>query len=397
MPGSILILTNRVPYPLHDGGALAMDAMIRGYHRAGWQVHVLAMNTTRHPVAAPVLAQLYHEIAGFHTVETDNRIRPSGLLRNLLFSRDPEHASRFRSDAFAGKLLKLLRQVQPQVVQLESPFLATYIPLIREACRARLVYRAHNIEHQIWRRLAAEARGPRRAYLSNLARRMATFEHRLWQQADLTVAITNADAHIIAEHATAAKVLVAPFGLDTAAPPLPLPPPPLRIYHIGAMDWLPNQEGIRWFLEKVWPLVHDRAPQASFHFAGRAMPPSFEEGLPPQAFCAGEVKDARQFIADKHLLVVPLRSGSGIRVKTLEGMAAGRLVVSTDVGMQGIEAESGKHFLKANSVEEFVGQIIYALRHEEELRRIAAAGRNMVAAHYDAPVIMQRLSRALEC
>ena len=99
MPGRILLLTNRVPYPLRDGGALAMDTMIRGYHDAGWQAHLLAMNTTRHHVPQEKLDKLYPQLAGFDTVEVDNRVRAISLIKNLLFSREPEHAVRFRSEA----------------------------------------------------------------------------------------------------------------------------------------------------------------------------------------------------------------------------------------------------------------------------------------------------------
>lgn len=395
MARRILILTNRVPYPLHDGGALAMDAMIRGYHDAGWQVQVLAMNTTRHPVAPEKLTQLYPQIEGFHTMSIDNRVRPAALLKNLLLSREPEHAGRFRSDAFAERLQALLKDFQPEAVQLESPFLAAYIPVIR-ATGARLIYRAHNIESQIWQRLAAEARGPKRAYLRNLARRMAAFEQQLWEAADLILPITKADAQQMCAQGIRKPVVVAPFGIDARQTPFAFPPLPLKAYHIGAMDWLPNREAVQWFLKDAWPLILQRTPQLSFHFAGRAMPDVFREALPPQASCAGEVADAGAFIADKHVLIVPLRSGSGIRVKTLEGMAAGKLVVSTDVGMQGIEAAAGVHFLRANTAEEFAQQLQWASTHPEAAGGIAAAARAMVEKHYDAHEIIQRLIAAVE-
>ncbi|MBS1614525.1 MAG: glycosyltransferase [Bacteroidetes bacterium] len=396
MPSRILILTNRVPYPLHDGGALAMDALIRGYHQAGWQVHVLAMNTSRHPVAADKLSTLYPQIAGFHTVAMDNNIRPAALLKNLLFSREPEHASRFRSDLFAEKLSSLLTKIQPQVVQLESPFLAGYIPLIRQVVPCKVVYRAHNIESQIWLRLAQAAAGPRAAYLRNLARRMTVFEQKLWQEADLIAAITEADARVMQAQHLATPVVVVPFGIAAPEQTFQFPPLPLRLYHIGAMDWLPNREALQWFLQEVWPKLYAQLPELSFHFAGRAMPDVLKERLPAGAFCAGEVGDAASFISDKHLLVVPLRSGSGIRVKTLEGMAAGKLVISTDVGMQGIDAEAGRQYLRANTSEEFMAQIAWAAAHTEEVIRISGSAAEFLRERYDARKIMQAFLPALQ-
>lgn len=94
MPQTILILTNRIPYPLHDGGALAMNAMIRGY-KPGWQVYLLAMNTTRHLVPPDKLKELYTDLAGFETVLINNEVSTQGIAKNLLFSSEPEHADRF--------------------------------------------------------------------------------------------------------------------------------------------------------------------------------------------------------------------------------------------------------------------------------------------------------------
>src|ERR1043165_4657344 len=130
MPRTILILTNRIPYPLHDGGALAMNAMIRGYQKAGWRVHLLAMNTTRHLVSPEQLSTLYPDLASFTTVSIDNEVSTPGILRTLLLSREPEHADRFRSETFSEKLRELLGHIKPDVVQLESPYLASYIPTI---------------------------------------------------------------------------------------------------------------------------------------------------------------------------------------------------------------------------------------------------------------------------
>jgi glycosyltransferase involved in cell wall biosynthesis len=393
---SILILTNRIPYPLRDGGALAMDAMIRGYQLAGWQVHVLAMNTSRHAVQPETVTQLYPQIAGFHTVAVDNAVTITGILKNLLLSREPEHVDRFRSPGFASALIGLLRQVQPDAVQLESPFLGTYLPEIRKyAPKTRIVYRMHNVEGQIWGRLAGESGGIRRVYLRSLTARMARYERRLWTEVDLLLPITATDAAVVRKAEVATPLEVAPFGIvaHEAAPPAPAL---TRMYHIGAMDWIPNQEGVRWFLQQIWPGLHDMAPGLSFHFAGRNMPEAFREGLPEGAFCVGVVPDAAAFAGDKHILVVPLRSGGGIRVKVLEAMARGKLVISTALGMQGIEAKAGLHYLCADTGAEFMEHAAWAATHPEGAAAIAGAAQQLIRDHYDEKQIMHRVIQRLE-
>lgn len=396
MSSRILILTNRVPYPLRDGGALAMDAMIRGYHDVGWQVHLLAMNTSRHCVPQEILQGLYTKIAGFHTVDIDNDVHIWGIIKNLLFSYEPEHAARFRSQAYAVALAKLLRDVEPQVIQLESPFLASYLPVVRaEAAGAIVVYRMHNVEGQIWSRLAAESSGLKRLYLEVLARRVKRYERRLWEQVDLILPISEQDAAAISAANVLTPTVQAPFGI-TVEEKQPLPPGPFKVYHIGAMDWLPNQEAISWFLKEAWPELHAASPDITFHFAGRGMPLTFYENLPPGAFCAGEVEDAAAFIRDKHLLVVPLRSGSGIRIKILESMAQGKLVISTDIGMQGINAQDNLHYLEANTAYMFAQTISWAHKHPREAANIVRLAYELVRERYDAHQVIKRVTAKLE-
>jgi hypothetical protein len=396
VPLTILILTNRIPYPLRDGGALAMDAMIKGYHDAGMKVHLLAMNTSRHFVRPEVRDTLYTELAGFDTIDVDNAVTTAGILKNLLFSREPEHAERFTSAAFAAKLSQLLRVIQPHVVQLESPFLAGYLPVIRNESKALLVYRMHNVEGQIWSRLAAESSGLKRAYLQILAKRLERYEQRLWRVTDLLLPITGADARAVKKAGINTPVEVAPFGIHPPDTEQKWPPGHLKAYHIGAMDWLANRDAVSWFLKEVWPKLHAISPRITFHFAGRAMPDSFYGSLPEGAYCEGEVGDAQAFIQDKHMLVVPLRSGGGIRIKILEAMAQGKLVISTNVGMQGIEAVDHVHYLSANTAQEFVRLIAWAGAHPDKAASIAQAAQRLIREQYNAAVIMARIIRRLE-
>lgn len=398
MPRSILILTNRIPYPLHDGGALAMDAMIRGYAAAGWEVHLLAMNTVRHRVPDEKLATLYSDLAGFYVTEVDNSFSKTGILKNLFLSREPEHVGRFRSDAFAQILDVLLQTIGPDAVQLESPFLATYLPLIREECGV-VIYRMHNVEGQIWRRLATASSGLKKLYLANLSARLKRYEERLWREVDLLLPITETDADAVRSAGVDTPLVVAPFApqcIKADGNIVRAVSCKLKAYHIGAMDWLANREGVCWFLDEVWPMLHEWAPEVEFHFAGRAMPESFYKNLPEGVFCAGEVADADAFIADKDLLVVPIRSGGGIRVKILEAMAAGKLVVSTDVGMQGIDAQPELHYLRANSAQEFAHLIAWATTHAEKVDAVTSTAQELIRERYNASAIMEKVASAVE-
>jgi glycosyltransferase involved in cell wall biosynthesis len=150
-------------------------------------------------------------------------------------------------------------------------------------------------------------------------------------------------------------------------------------YHIGAMDWLPNKEAIDWFISDIWPLVKQSLPDFLFYFAGRNMPQSYSTVNEDGIHCKGEVPNADAFIADKKILIVPLRSGGGVRVKILEAMAAGKIVVSTGTGMQGIDAVAGEHYLLADTPEVFAQQLKWALENKAAAEQIARNAQSLIA------------------
>lgn len=391
----ILILSNRVPYPLNDGGALAMHQMINGYHDAGWTVHLMAMNTSRHPVAETEIREQYRHLQGLTIVPFNTDIRPAGLLRNLLFSTRPNHADRFYGAAFADRLPGVIEAFRPDFIQVESLFLSGYLPLIRACSPCPVVLRMHNVEYQIWERLAAETGNLlKRAYLRNLAARMRRYERGMWQAYEILLPITHHDAQVAAAAAPGARIRTVPFGLPAAA----FGGTVLQAegdwtgYHLAAMDWLPNREAIEWFVADVWPEIHRISPEFRFYYAGRHMPQHLLQPKQPGLFAEGMVPDARTFIADKKILIVPLRSGGGLRIKILEALAAGKIVISTATGMQGIDAQDGVHYLRADTPAEFASAVRWCLDHPAKANELAENGRELAATHYNSTTIMTQLT-----
>jgi len=393
--GRILILTNRVPYPLNDGGNLAMKAMIDGYHANGWDVFLLCMNTSRHYVQQDVLDNIYTNVTSFKTVDVDNSVKPLSLLKNFLFSTEPEHATRFRNHAFAGSIKQAISDFAPDVVQVESVYLSTYLPLIRQCTNAKAVLRLHNIEYQVWERLAKEVGNPlKKFYLSNLAKRIKSYEERVWNQYDLLLPITSFDGQAVKKVADT-PMHITPFGIDVKNSDESTPQAQWVGYHIGAMDWLPNREGIDWLLNDVWPLILKQSPDFRFYFAGRNMQEQYIQLNIKNVTCAGEVPDANEFMADKKILVVPIQSGGGIRVKILEAMAAGKVIISTSVGMQGIEAVPGTHFLQADTAEEFSRAVKWCLDHKNEAEKMGEQAKELIIRQYNATDIAEKLCARL--
>jgi polysaccharide biosynthesis protein PslH len=168
----ILQVTNKVPYPANDGGAIACMNLTRGFALLGHEVTVFAMNTLKHHTEISEIPESVKDWAEFRLVDVPARISPVDATINLLFSGKPYNAVRFISKPFAKKLKQLLQEKEFDIIQLEGLYVCPYIPLIRKYSNAKIVYRAHNIEHEIWERTAAISTGIKRIYLKILAKRI---------------------------------------------------------------------------------------------------------------------------------------------------------------------------------------------------------------------------------
>jgi polysaccharide biosynthesis protein PslH len=393
----ILILTNRIPYPLKDGGNMAMHAMIEGYHNAGYRVHLLAMNTTKHHVKSEVLSTVFSHLFAFTSVEIDNELKWKDLLRNFFFGREPEHAKRFYSEDFKAKLKEILLDFKPDAVQVESVYLSTYLPVIKKHSTAVTVLRMHNVEYQIWQGLAQKTKNKLKSfYLDNLSIRVRNYERMAWKEYDLLLAITEKDAALVQRLETVSNILVAPFSIDTNKIKPSTKEEEWVGYHIGAMDWKPNQDGMRWFLHNAWPVIHKSVPKFKFYFAGRGMDNDFLETKISGVQCMGEVPNADAFIEDKKILIVPLWSGGGIRVKILEAMASGKIVITTSKGIKGIEARPDEHYLRAHSPKDFAKHIKWCLENKEAAEGLAANARALVLEKYEKNKVMKTVTDEVE-
>jgi glycosyltransferase involved in cell wall biosynthesis len=165
------------------------------------------------------------------------------------------------------------------------------------------------------------------------------------------------------------------------------------IYYIGALDWTPNQEGLLWFLENVWPHILKTCKNTILHIAGRNAP----QWLIPKiakhnVMFHGEVPNAYTFMQNAGIMIVPLLSGSGMRVKIIEGMAMGKAIVSTTIGAEGIDVENGKEILIADKPDDFAQKIISLLESAELSVFISKNARKCAIEKYDNKNISKKLS-----
>ncbi len=387
----VLFLCNKSPFPAREGGPIAMNSLIEGMIKAGHQVKVLAVNSYKYNVSLDEIPEEYKAKTGLELVFLDLKIKPFDAFLNL-FSGSSYHVERFISPVFRKKLVEILQHYQFDVVQLETLFMVPYVVEIRKYSKAKIVLRAHNIEHLIWKRLSQQTGFfIKRWYLEHLAKTLKRFELKALGKVDGIAAITRKDAAFF-RGLTSTHVIDVPFGLTLSHHLVQERPKTLPdFFHIGAMNWIPNEEGIRWFLDEVWPEVHKKYPEIQFHLAGRYMPAWLVDGYQPTIKVWGEVENANDFVQKHDIAIVPLLSGSGIRIKIIEAMALGKAVITTEVGAEGILYQNDVNIIIANNKSEFVNAIEKCLSKPGFSNEIGKNARALIETVYDNQQIVSRL------
>jgi glycosyltransferase involved in cell wall biosynthesis len=284
-------------------------------------------------------------------VVLDPRTERRGSLAGLA-PRGSLVLDRFRDRALGPRLREAAASGRYDVIQLDGLAPALFLDDVRAAARGTIVYRAHNVEHDIWRQRAEACRIPLlRPVLRREARRVLEAERRVWAGVDGVAAISAAVAGACAAEGRPTADI--PVAVD---PALAERTPPARdVHYLGDMAWAPNREGMRWFLRDVWPEVRDRHPSVELHVGGRGSGRLSARGAGVVAH--GVVADSAAFHDAHGIMVAPVRQGSGLRVKVLEAMARGRPVVSTTLGADGIGARHGEEILLADGPDAFAGAV----------------------------------------
>ena len=351
----ILQISPRVPYPLHDGGAIGIYNITQGLLQAGHRVTMLAINTPKHHQPADALAHLGPQFR-LVTVDVNTDLKPVKALRNLLTSSFPYNVQRFISPAVALQLAQILAREAVDMVQLEGTFVAYYAGWLRGhdepgeeyLGRVPLVLRAHNVEYIIWQRLAAHEHNPlKRYYLRHLAGRLKRFEQQCLAHVDAVAAITEEDVGRLQALGCPVPIILVPAAVELSAfrPAPAARPRPRTVFLLGSLNWLPNLEGLDWLLREVWPAVHAELPDLELHVAGSHPPARLLAPRTDNVFIHGFVASAADFLGQYELMLVPLLSGGGMRIKIIEGMAAGKAILSTPLGAEGVAARDGHDLL----------------------------------------------------
>jgi len=393
----ILQISNKAPYPPNDGSSIAVYNMAKGFINNGAELHLLTINTLKHYKSENEIPQDFLEQSHYVAVDRDTSVTPIGALMNL-FSSESFFVSRFVFKEFEEKIIEKLKANQFDIVHLEGLFVAPYIPIIRKHSKAKITIRTHNVEHLIWDRLIEnEKSAVKRKYLSIQNARLKKLELQILKEADGIVTITDYDKKVFEQLGIKTKAVVSPTGivLDRYAINRSITKTN-SVFHLASMDWMPNTEAVDWFLEKVWTKYLKNESNLQFTLAGRFMPDSYLKQSQGNLKVIGSIDDNIQFYNEHEIMMVPLQSGSGMRIKIIEGMAMGKVIVSTSIGAEGIPVTHNENIIIADTPEDFANAIKNLSSNQELKTKIGNNARKFIEDNFENTKLISELLKFYE-
>ncbi len=391
----VLWVNTNFLHPATKGGQLRTLGILRELSRRH-EIHYVAIEDPAHPEAWEQASEYSFRAYPFrHRIAPRRSFRFAAQLARGLFSEMPLAVSRFHCPELGRYIAELMRRERFDRAVVDHLAPAAYFPAME-----RSLFFQHNVETMLWRRHAQHAPDPaRRLYFNLQARRMFEFERRACRAAGHIVAVSDIDADAMRTLFGADRISVVATGVDVEyfAPP-PAPAPVADLVFVGSMDWLPNADGVAFFVREVLPLIRRTKPGCTFAIAGRTPPSQILElaRSDPRVAVTGTVPDIRPYFWGAKVSVVPLRIGGGTRLKIYEAMAARTPVVSTTIGAEGLDVGDSSTIRLADSPADFARECVALLASTAERRRMSAAAWELVSSRFSWRQVARVFERTLE-
>lgn len=373
-------------FPNDTGGRIRTTNILRGLKGGAFEIVLVCMasDEQRQRWAAEIDGVCDEFVPWAPSPRRPNWRRVIDLLDDL-----PANVIVDKSEAGMAAVARVLARPGIDVVVFDFVHAAVLRPA-QDSKAASLCF-THNVEAEIFRRHAEQAKDPaRRAVWSSQFRKMERFEREALQGFDTVIAVSERDAKHFREHHGLRRVRAIPTGVDLdffqfkPMPAIDADHPPTVVF-TGSMDWDPNIDGIRFFVTEVWPRVLEKEPRARFKVVGRTPPPALVQ-LAQQTTrnveFTGRVDDVRTHVWGSQVFVIPLLVGGGTRIKAFEAMAMGCPIVSTSIGMEGLDAQPDRDWLCRDDAPGLAEAVLALLADEPRRTGIAAQARELVERQF---------------
>ncbi len=381
----LLFISPRFLFPLNEGGKIRTVGMLRAMKGGVFDITLASPAPADLGLFAGDIESVADRFISWPAAQGGFIAKTLGVLGPL-----PASVATDRSDAGRAAIAKALA-AGTDVVVADFPHSAVLLP---DRLDAASVMFTHNLEAEILERHAAVAQGWRRFVWQREARKMDTFERATLRRFDSVVAVSDRDAMALALRYGLRKVSRIETGVDLDFYSYQPPRAEAGVaVFAGAMDSRTNIDGIEFLLRAVWPRVHAARPSSLMLIAGRNPPAALVAEAKASGMnwrFTGSVADIRPHLHAGDLSVIPLRVGSGTRLKAFEAMASGLPVVSTTLGVEGLGLSPGEHYLAADTEADFADAVLRLLDDSALRTRLAEAGRALLEARYSWPIIARQ-------
>jgi len=366
-------------FPNDAGGKIRTTNILRGLRGGAFDVTLISPATAQQQIDwAPEILGVCDHFVGW----APSKVRPRWQRTLDLLGELPVNVVVDRTPSALAAVRDTLASSTFDVAVFDFVHAAVLIPGRFEGAS---VCFTHNVEAEIFKRHAATAGSTLMRWIWGAQHlKMQRFEAESLQRFSSVVAVSERDAQHFREHCAVNSVAVIPTGVDLdffdwQAPPLPGPDVAPTVVFTGSMDWAANIDGIQHFLDDVWPRVRAQVPQARFVVVGRNAPAALvEQGRSQSVTFTGFVDDVRPYVHAAHAFVIPLRVGGGTRIKAFEAMAMGCPVVSTTIGIEGLDVVAGEHYLRRDTAAEQAEAVVALLRDEAMRLGLSQSARRCV-------------------
>ncbi len=388
----LLYLTHKPVFPIVDGGCKAMYQFLQCLFDNHYSIKHICLSTQKHMFD---LSQYPDDLA--------KKIHPQSCSINTslnylaaikhLFINKSYNVSRFDTPIMHEKINEELLQQKYDLVILESIFLSPYIETIRKSSRAKILIRTHNVEYTLWEQQAKKTSSIiKKWYLKKLAKDLKKAELEALQKVDLVATITDEDEHNFRQAGITTSIFTLPVTLKPST--LPINSISCKICFIGAMNWQPNREALNWLIDEIFPILKHKIPNIELHIAGSFIGDLLQENKDEAIVVHGFVNDSTTFLTSHGILVLPIKSGSGVRIKLLEAMSLGVPCITTSKGAEGIRNKDAVFI--AETTEAFIDGITTLLTSEFLCQKLSQNAKTYIQHNHSTELISNLIRKEIE-
>jgi glycosyltransferase involved in cell wall biosynthesis len=377
----ILRICQDVPYPPNDGVRIEPFYTTKYLAERGHEITILAFDKGGAD-ASPM-----RQWCELHTLAFHGRNSFANAVRSTI-EGTPINYVKYRDHRMLERCMELLREKPYDVVVVDYSMMGWYVFQIRKNIKIPVVTRWHNVDTLIWKRWAETQANPVKRMLGWLQYKYVRhFEQRLASASDICLTVGARDTELLRELAPKAHVKFLPPGVDAEhyAFAADTQEPASMLLLASDYGWHPNRDAAEWLYEKIMPRVWAAIPAAKLYMSGKNAPAKWQTWSATRpVVLTGFVPDERSLIARTSVVVVPMRLGGGIKLKILTAFAAGRAVVTTSTGAEGVPGlTNGEQLLIRDSPEQFADAVVEVIQNQELRRRLEVRGRALVCQQYD--------------